>query len=385
VIKSRQEDRVIEIINVNTKALKKEFVEFQYELYKDCKQFVPPFKNDIYAMMNEKKHPFYDHSISEFFLAKRDGKVVGKLSMLINRPFNEYHGNKDSEFYLFDCIDDQEVANTLFDHATRWTLEHGMNRIVGPKGYGPLDGYGIQVLGFEHRQMMNMMNYNYPYYQRLVENYGFVKEVDFVSSYIKLDEFVLPEKIKKAIEIAKKRGSLSVKSFKDKKEIYAWKDKLRNAYNNSFVKNWEYYPLSDRELKFVIDNAITFVIPEMVKFILDKDGEMVGFVLPFPDVSAVMQKNKGKLGPIEILRLMRELNRTEWLDFNGIGILPEYQGMGGNALLMGALESAARGNPRFVHAELTQVAETATQMRKDLANLGVQIYKNHRVYKKELS
>jgi len=375
---------VIEIINVNTKALKKEFVEFQYELYKDCKQFVPPFKNDIYAMMNEKKHPFYDHSISEFFLAKRDGKVVGKLSMLINRPFNEYHGTKDSEFYLFDCIDDQEVANTLFDHATRWTLEHGMNRIVGPKGYGPLDGYGIQVLGFEHRQMMNMMNYNYPYYQRLVENYGFVKEVDFVSSYIKLDEFVLPEKIKKAIEIAKKRGSLSVKSFKDKKEIYAWKDKLRNAYNNSFVKNWEYYPLSDRELKFVIDNAITFVIPEMVKFILDKDGEMVGFVLPFPDVSAVMQKNKGKLGPIEILRLMRELNRTEWLDFNGIGILPEYQGMGGNALLMGALESAARGNPRFVHAELTQVAETATQMRKDLANLGVQIYKNHRVYKKEL-
>lgn len=376
---------MIEIVNVNTKALRKEFVEFQYELYKDCKQFVPPFKNDIYTMMNEKKHPFYDHSISEFFLAKRDGKVVGKLSMLINRPFNEYHGTKDSEFYLFDCIDDQEVANALFDHATRWTLEHGMNRIVGPKGYGPLDGYGIQVLGFEHRQMMNMMNYNYPYYQRLVENYGFVKEVDFVSSYIKLDEFVLPEKIKKAIEIAKKRGSLSVKSFKDKKEIYAWKDKLRSAYNKSFVKNWEYYPLSDRELKFVIDNVITFVIPDMVQFILDKDSEMVGFVLPFPDVSAVMQKNKGKLGPIEIMRLMRELNRTEWLDFNGIGILPEYQGMGGNALLMGALESAARGNPRFVHAECTQVAETATQMRKDLANLGVQFYKNHRVYKKELS
>lgn len=375
---------MIDIIKVDTKALRKEFVEFQYTLYRDCKQFVPPFKIDIYTMMNEKKHPFYDHSISEFFLAKRDGKVVGKLSMLINRPFNEYHGTKDSEFYLFDCIDDQEVANALFDHATRWTLNHGMNRIVGPKGYGPLDGYGIQVEGFEHRQMMNMMNYNYPYYQRLVENYGFVKEVDFVSSYTRLDEFVLPEKIKKAIEIAKRRGSLTVKSFKNKKEILSWKDKLRDAYNKSFVKNWEYYPLSDRELKFVVDNAIGFVIPGIVKFILDKDGETVGFVLPFPDASAAMQKNKGKLGPIEILRLMRELKRTEWLDFNGIGILPEYQGMGGNALLMEALESAARSQPRFVHAELTQVAETATQMRKDLANLGVKFYKNHRVYKKEL-
>jgi len=376
---------MIEIIKVDTKALRKEFVEFQYDLYRDCKQFVPPFKNDIYAMMNEKKHPFYDHSISEFFLAKRDGKVVGKLSMLINRPFNEYHGTKDSEFYLFDCIDDQDVANALFDLATSWTLEHGMNRIVGPKGYGPLDGYGIQVEGFEHRQMMNMMNYNYPYYQKLVENYGFVKEVDFVSSYMKLDEFVLPEKVKKAIEIAKKRRSLTVKSFKNKKEIYAWKDKLRDAYNKSFVKNWEYYPLSDRELKFVIDNAIGFVIPEIVKFILDKDGEAVGFVLPFPDVSATMQKNKGKLGPIEIVRLMRALNQTEWLDFNGIGILPEFQGMGGNALLMEALNSAAHENPRFVHAELTQVAETATQMRKDLGNLGVRFYKNHRVYKKELN
>ena len=165
----------------------------------------------------------------------------------------------------------------------------------------------------------------------------------------------------------------------------AWKDKLRDAYNKSFVKNWEYYPLSDRELKFVVDNAIGFVIPEIVKFILDKDGETVGFVLPFPDASAAMQKNKGKLGPIEILRLMRELKRTEWLDFNGIAILPEFQGMGGNALLMEALESAARSQPRFVHAELTQVAETATQMRKDLANLGVRFYKNHRVYKKELS
>ncbi len=212
-----------------------------------------------------------------------------------------------------------------------------------------------------------------------------MKEVDFVSSYMKLDEFVLPEKVKKAIEIAKKRRSLTVKSFKNKKEIYAWKDKLRDAYNKSFVKNWEYYPLSDRELKFVIDNAIGFVIPEIVKFILDKDGEAVGFVLPFPDVSATMQKNKGKLGPIEIVRLMRALNQTEWLDFNGIGILPEFQGMGGNALLMEALNSAAHENPRFVHAELTQVAETATQMRKDLGNLGVRFYKNHRVYKKELN
>jgi len=95
---------MIEIIKVETKAQRKEFVEFQYSLYRDSKQFVPPFKNDIYAMMNEKKHPFYDHSISEFFLAKRDGKVVGKLSMLINRPFNEYHGTTASFTFLIPSM-----------------------------------------------------------------------------------------------------------------------------------------------------------------------------------------------------------------------------------------------------------------------------------------
>jgi transposase/GNAT superfamily N-acetyltransferase len=282
-------------------------------------------------------------------------------------------------------------SNRKMEAAIREVVDNFINDPL-LKGFGPTlmaekieQMKGIRLSKETLRKMMNMMNYNYPYYQRLVENCGFAKEVDFVSSYVKLDEFVLPEKIKKAIEIAKKRGSLTVKSFKNKKEIYAWKDKLRDAYNKSFVKNWEYYPLSDRELKFVIDNAIGFVIPKIVKFILDKDGEAVGFVLPFPDVSATMQKNKGKLGPIEIVRLMRALNQTEWLDFNGIGILPEYQGMGGNALLMEALGAAAREHSRFVHAELTQVAETATQMRKDLANLGVRFYKNHRVYKKELS
>ena len=127
------------------------------------------------------------------------------------------------------------------------------------------------------------------------------------------------------------------------------------------------------------------VMPDMIQVILNKEEDIVGFVLPFPDLSAAMQKNKGKLGPIEIIRLLLEMKKTQWVDFNGIGILPEYQGMGGNAILMNAIGKSALANPRFEHAELTQVAETAVQMRKDLANLGVKFYKNHRVYKKTVS
>ncbi len=144
--------------------------------------------------------------------------------MLINRPFNEYHGRKIVSFTFLIASTTRTSGKCSVDLATRWTLEHGMNRIVGPKGYGPLDGYAFQVEGFEHRQMMNMMNYNYPYYHQLVENYGFVKEVDFVSSYVRLEEFVLPEKIKKAMEIARNRGSLTILSFENKKEIYKWNE-----------------------------------------------------------------------------------------------------------------------------------------------------------------
>lgn len=375
---------MITIVPVESSEQQKEFVEFQYQLYQDCPSFVPPFRDDIYLMMNKKKHPFYEHSISDHYLAYEDGKLVGRVAALCNRRFNDYHHTQDAEFYLFDCIDNQEVANALLDRVVLWAKEHGLTRIIGPKGYGVLDGYGIQIEGFEHRQMMNMMVYNYSYYQKLVENYGFVKEVDFVSSYIHLPDFQMPEKVLRACEIVRKRGALRVISFKNKLQILAWKDKIRDAYNNSFQKNWEYYPLTKAELNTLVSNVIMFVLPKMIKLIVNKDNEIVGFVLPFPDMSAAMQLAKGNLGLKDIVHILREMGKTNWIDFNGIGILPEYQGMGGNAIIFEALLASVRENPRFVHAELTQVAETAVQMRKDLANLGAKFYKNHRVYRLEL-
>ncbi len=372
---------MIEIIPVETKKEKKAFVEFQYELYKDVPQFVPPFKADVYMQLNKEKHPWYEHSESDQWIAQRDGKVVGRIAALENKRFNDFHKTKQGSFYLFDCINDQDVANALFDTAIAWAKTRGLNQIVGPKGYGPLDGYGIQIEGNDHRQMMNMMNYNFPYYQTLVETYGFTKEVDFVSSFVKPQEFVMPEKIKKAVGIARKRARLTIKSFKDKKEIRAWKTRIKEAYNGAFVQNWEYYPLTDRELDYVLNNALLVVIPTMVQVILNENGDLVGFVLPFPDISRAMQKNKGKMGPIEIIRLLLELNKTDWVCYNGIAILPEYQGMGGNALLFDTLLAATQKHPRLVNGELSQVAETAVQMRKDLLNLGVKPYKNHRVYK----
>ncbi len=370
-------------VDLNSKTEVNRFINIEFKLYENHPQWVPPFIADIRTMLNPTKHPYYEHSDAEFFIAVKDGEDVGRIGALENKSFNQYHDAKDAEFYLFECIDDQESANELFKTVFEWAKQRGLNRLIGPKGFGPLDGYGIQIEGFEHRQMMNMMNYNYPYYRDLVENLGFTKIVDFVSSYVQPQDFQLPPKVRKASDIAKKRGTFKVLEFKNKRELKKWAGRIGDAYNKAFINNWEYFPLTQREIDFVVDNVMTIVDPNLIKIIV-KDDEVVGFVFPFPDVSAAMQKNQGKLGPIEIARLLLEIKRTDWISFNGVGILPEYQGLGGNAIMYTELEKAMHANTQFIHSELTQVAETAVQMRKDLANLGVKFYKNHRVYQRDM-
>ncbi len=375
---------MISIVKVDTQDKKQvnQFIQFHFDLYKDCPQWVPPFKVDWRNMMDRKKHPYYEHSDADFFLAMRDGKVVGRITAMENKPFNQYHHTKDGEFYFFDSIDDQEVANALFNAVFEWAKARGLDHIVGPKGFGPLDGYGIQVEGFENRQMMNMMNYNYAYYPKLVEAIGFEKEVDFVSCYIPAKQFHLDPRIHEIAKRVQERGTFQVKRFKNKAELVSWADKIGTAYNDTFVQNWEYYPLSQREVKFVVDTIIQVVNPKLIK-IITADDKVVGFLLGFQDVSEAMQRGKGKLTPLTVIDLLLEMRKTKWISFNGMGILPEYHGRGGNALLYSEMEDTLHSFD-FQHADLTQVAETTKLMRKDLENVGGKPYKNHRVFHKHI-
>jgi hypothetical protein len=332
--------------------------------------------------LNREKHPFYEHSEADFFIAVCDGRDVGRIAALQNRRFNQYHGTRQAQFYLFDCEDDEEAARGLFDRIFEWAGQRGLDTIVGPKGFGVLDGYGILVEGYDHRQIMTMMNYNAPYYVRLVEGCGFTKEVDFVSCYLGADTFHLPERIHHIAERVQQRGTLSVQRFRTKGDLKAWAGRIGNAYNKAFVNNWEYYPLTDREVSFLLENLLTVADPRLIKVITHGD-EAVGFLFGFPDLSAALQRAKGHLLPFGIFDLLLEMRRTKWIALNGAGILPEFQGRGGNALLYSEMEKTIR-DYNFIHADLTQVAETAVQMRKDLENLGGKAYKNHRVYKRKL-
>lgn len=373
---------VIEHVDVSSRSQVNRFVRIPYRLYAKHPYWVPPVLADARAMLNPRKHPFYEHSEADFFIAVQDGRDVGRIATLENRRFNEHHKTHESQFCLFECEDDMETAEAIFNRAFEWAKARRLDHIVGPKGFASFDPYGMLIDGFEHRQVMTMLNYNFEYYPQMVAAQGFEKEVDFISCYLDPTLFKLPERIRRIAERVRKRGTLKVKRFSSKRELRQWGAQIGEAYNKTFVNNWEYYPLSDNEIKFLVNQVMTIADHRLIKVITHND-DVVGFLFGFPDVSAALQRARGHLLPFGLADLLLELRKTEWIALNGAGILPEYQGIGGNALLYSEIQKSLE-EFNFKHANMTQVAESAVQMRRDLINLGGTPYTNHRVYSRSI-
>jgi hypothetical protein len=384
----------IERIDSNKRSDVIRFFKVPFPIYAGNKQWVPPLWGDVSLQLNRKKHPFYEHSDADFYIAVKDGVDAARIAVMENKPYNQYHNRKVATFFLFESVEDLNVAGALFETAYGWARGRGLNGMLGPKGFGPLDGYGMLVEGFEHRQTMMMSAYNHPYLPRYLEAMGFRKEVDFVSRYLPRTDVTLPPRLHEVAKKVLRRGTFSVLNFKSSKEMMTWVPKFLQTYNKTFVNNWEYYPLSDREVNFVIDNIFQLLNYDLMKIITHKD-EVVGFVLAFPDVSAALQRTHGYIPPFAFLDpfpspwalidILWDVSHTDWIAVNGAGILPEFQGLGGNVLLYTEMENTINSrHHQFKYGELCQVAETTKQMRADLVNMGGKPYKNHRVYFREI-
>jgi len=372
----------IEKVDPRSRSQVGRFVDIPFRLYAGHPQWVPPLKSDVAKSLDRRHHPFYERSDAVFFLAKRGGRDVGRVAALENRPFNDHHGVKHANFYFFDCDDDPDAAAALLDCVFEWAQSRGLDTVVGPKGLSALDGFGVLVEGFEHRQMMTMTNYNYPYLSRLLEGLGFEKEVDFVSSLLCRYSFRMSERLIRVAARAEQRGFLQIKRFTTRRELVKWAPRIGNAYNRAFVRNWEYHPLSQREIDYILGNVLLVADPRLIRLIVRGD-DVVGFMFAFPDLSAALQKAKGRLTPLSMLRIIREKKRTRWVCMNGAGILPEFHGHGGNAMLYAEIVRTLL-EAGYEHADLPQVAETAVQMRCDLEELGARPYKVHRVYRRRV-
>jgi hypothetical protein len=244
----------IEKIDTSAKKQVKRFVNLPYRLYANHPQWVPPLRREAKLYLNRKKHFFYDHSEADFFLAARNGRDVGRVAVLDHRLFNDYHQTRQAQFYLFECEDDVEAAAALFEQAFVWAKNRGLNKIIGPKGFSTLDPFGILIEGFEHRQMMMMSTYNYPYYRTLVEAVGFTYEMCFSSYYLNTRDFSVPDWIHNLAKQIRRKGELKVKSIRTVREGLPLARQMAEIYSRAMVDNWEYYPLSEREIAAIVES-----------------------------------------------------------------------------------------------------------------------------------
>jgi hypothetical protein len=369
---------VIHPIDPRSRADVRRFVRLPHLLYSGDPNWVPPPDRDVAATLSQRDHPFYEHSDAAFFLAVRDGRPAGRIAALEHRPYNRTHGVRQVWFALFECDGAEDTATALFARVFEWARGRGLDQAVGPRGFSAFDGYGLLADGFDRRQLMTMTGYNPASYPRLVESLGFEREVDFISYLLRRNTFVMPEVVRQAAERATRR--LTVFRYPSTRALVAAAPRIGAAYNRAFVDNWEYYPISDREIAFLVGGVRLLANPRLMTFITAGD-DLVAFALAFPDVSAALQRMAGRVTPWGLVRLLAERGRTASVAINGAGIVPEHQGRGGNALLYLQLEHAIR-QAQFQQAELTQVADTAVKMRHDLERLGAEPIKRHRVYRR---
>ena len=186
----------------------RQFIQFPFDLYANCPQWVPPFVSDMNFTLNRSTHPFYRHSLADFFVAESEGETLGRVAGINHRNFNNYHKSSIAFFYHFDAVDDTDVSRALFDAAAGWAREQGLDTIIGPKGLLRADAMGILVEGFEHWPAIGVP-YNYPYYEKLVVDAGFEKEIDHLSGHLQRG-YELPQRFFDIAETVRTRRGLSV-------------------------------------------------------------------------------------------------------------------------------------------------------------------------------
>ncbi len=356
----------------------KEFKKLPFKLYKDNRNWVPPFPGAIEKAMTPAYHPFYAHSEADFFLAEDGDEVLGRIAVLHNRKYSEHHQKEIGFFYFFECVEDQEVAIQLFKAIEEWCRERKIQLITGPRGFLRSDGIGLLVDGFEYLPAVGVP-YNLPYYQSLVESCGYLKSHDHFSGY--LDGHPDPV-IHKVAEKVLARGNFRVINFTSTDQIIEWIPQVDQVEHRAFANNPNYYPSTAEEFEMLSKNILTIADPRFIKIIKHKD-DVAGFIVSYLNINRAIQRSKGNLFPFGWLLFLLEKRNSRVLDINGVGLLPEYQGLGGNALLYSELDKVTRLT-RIKKAEIVQVDERNLRSKADMENLGVKFSKTHRTYLKDL-
>lgn len=324
---------MVEIREVKTKKDIKKFVRYPVQLYKGNKYFVPNLEIDEINKFDSRKNECWDECEIIAFLAYRDKKIVGRVAGIIQNAYNESHNEKRVRFSRFDSIDDIEVAKALLDAVEDWAKAKGMTVAHGPMGYNDLDREGLLIEGFDQYQTFEEQ-YNYDYYPKLIEACGYKKEVDWLE-YRLFTPKTSDERTVRLADAVMKRYKLHIAKPKDVNEVITkYADGIFEVIEKAYAPLYGVVSLSEKVRKALIGQFKLILNTKYLIIIQNESNETVAFGLAFPSLSDAVAKSKGKLFPLGIFRMLKAIRRPKLIDLGLIGVLPEHQNKGLNAIIL---------------------------------------------------
>lgn len=327
----------IRIKEVETKKELKTFVTFANKLYKDNPYYIPEIGEEVKMTLSREKNPAFEFCEAIYYLAYKKDQPVGRIAGIINHKSNEKWNQKYVRFAFVDFIDDAEVVDALFDQLATWGKSKGMDHIQGPMGFTDMDKEGMLIEGFEELGTMATI-YNHPYYPKHMERLGFIKEHDWHEYKIYIPEDV-PDKHRRIAEIVQKKYGLRTLKFKNRKEVYPYAHKIFETLNKAYEPLYGFASLTPKQIDYYVAQYIPMIQLDLVSVIIrEEDNEVVGFGISLPSLSRALQKSNGKLFPFGFIHLLKGLKgKPKIVDLYLVGILPEYQKKGVNALIFNDL------------------------------------------------
>lgn len=373
------------IKKVETKKELKEFIRFNYEMYKDNPYSVPDLYDDMLNTFSREKNAAFEFCEADYFLAFKDGKLVGRVAAIINSRANETWNKKEVRFGWIDFIDDLEVSKALLDAVAQWGKERGMEVLQGPLGFTDFDAEGMLVDGFDQLSTMATI-YNYPYYPQHMERLGFEKEVDWVEYKIYVPDEI-PEKHKRISELIQRKYNLKIKKYTSSKAIAKeYGQAIFELMNEAYSPLYGFSRLSQRQIEQYIKMYLPIVDLRMVTLITDADDHLVGVGISMPSLSKALQKAKGKMLPLGWYHLLKALflKHAKVLDLLLVAIKPEYQNKGVNALLFSDLIPVYR-QMGFEYAESNPELEMNGKVQAQWEYFRTELHKRRRAYAKKIN
>ena len=373
---------MIEISKVEGKQQLRQFIDFPHDLYAGDPNYVPMLYMEQEALLNPRKSPFLQHSKAEYFLARKDGKIVGRIAAIRNNNHIEFTGRNEGFFGFFDVIDDTEVSRRLFDTAAEWLRQEGLGKVIGPANFSTNEVVGMLWENFDEPPFV-MNPYNFEYYNRLAEDYGFTKFTDLLC--YELCDNKLPQDIMEfAGKLEERLASRGITIRKINMKYYREEiEKFLPVYNESWTENTGFVPMTDAEIRQIAKDLKPVIDPDYIYF-AEKDGKVIGVSLTIPNVNEVQIKlRRGRLFPFGFIKLLLGLKKIKSIRILALGTLKEYRRLGIDVCfyVRNMKTSLDKGIKR---GEASWILEHNEMMNRALEHIGGRVYRKYRLYEKEI-